>query len=75
MKKVLAGIAGVIVGYIAWIITKYTLLFSGPFVLSQIDISGRRAAKNLEAIAEILGLVVFIIVIRKIYQLVLSKKN
>jgi len=75
MKKILGAIAGVIVGYIAWMIAKYILLLSGPFVLGPMGISGPRAAANLEAVAEIVGFVVFIIVVRKIYQLVVGKKD
>ncbi|MDA0208202.1 MAG: hypothetical protein O3B64_02220 [bacterium] len=44
-------------------------------MLGPMGISGPRAAANLEAVAEIVGFVVFIIVVRKIYQLVVGKKD
>ena len=64
-----------LVGYGAWTAVKYAILLSGPFVLGSIGISGPRAASNLEAIAEILGFVVFILVLLKIYRFIVGKNN
>ena len=75
MKKVFGGFLGVLAGYGARTVVKYIILLSGPFVLGPIGISGPRAARNVEAIAEILGFVIFILVLLKIYGFIVGKNN
>ncbi len=74
MKKVLGGFLGVLVGYSAGTIVKYAILLSGPFVLGPMGISGPRAARDLESIAEIVGFVMFILVLLKIYRFYSKRK-
>jgi hypothetical protein len=75
MLKIISSIAGLISGYLAWQISKYMILLSGPFLLMPMGISWPRAAENLEAIANIFGFILFIIVTSKIYKLILKKNH
>lgn len=75
MKKVFGGFLGVIIGSGSWAVVKYTILLSGPFVLGPMWISDSKAARNLEALAEILGFIVFFIVLTKIYRAIVNKNN
>jgi len=68
MRKFFAGLLGVVVGYGAWMAVKWAILLSGPFILGPLGISGERAAMNLSSVAEILGFVVFVLVLLKIYK-------
>ncbi len=75
MKKIFGGFLGVIAGYGALAVVKYTILLSGSFVLGSMGISGPRATRNLEALAEILGFVVFFLVLIKVYRAMMGKDN
>jgi len=82
MKKIIEGFSkvfgvflGVLIGYGALVVVKWTILLSGAFILGSIDISGPRAARNLEATAEILGGVVFFLVLIKIYRAIAGKNK
>lgn len=75
IKKVLSGFAAVFFGGLAWVTTKYLVLILGFFVLSSAGISGPIAAADLEATAEILGLLIFLVTVKKIYHLAMVKKD
>ncbi len=75
MKKILGAFLGIIIGYCAWLVIKWAILLSGAFLLGPIGISGPRVAANLEAGAEILGFIVFLVILSKIYRAIVGKNK
>lgn len=75
IKKIFSGLLGLLVGGGASFVVKWAVLLAGPYLLVAIGISGPEAAANLEAVASIVGLFVWIFVAVKIYKLLTNIKN
>jgi hypothetical protein len=74
MRKVIAGILGILAGYIAYSVVKAVVFILGSYTLGPTEVHGPRAAANIGGVAEILGFIVLVLVTYKLYKFIAGKK-
>jgi uncharacterized BrkB/YihY/UPF0761 family membrane protein len=75
IKKILGIFSGLVVGYIVGLIVRVVIDLLGTLLFDRLGISGENVDANIVAVGNILGLVVFIFVLLKIYEIIVDKKD